>query len=338
MEPPAGAEFFLQRLQRAQAIPPAERGPDVAAFVESVVLLCRIGQLLPLDAAGAPALPDSSATRRRLLRAMLLKASADYLCPESSPVSDRNEEAALAAYAFRGRPEEEPVTNDMLLFLGLRLYCQVSRSQPSYKVAPAAINAMVLLSDPACRAANIRLLLQLGSKEEEEEDGEAGYKEDVAAGGRGERLALPTLPQLLHASACQIVNMAWALLTSRSGAMAALLPASQQGELRDASAQLRPACCAGSRATRRATALPPGQGSATASTDPQRCPQALAEMHVAIARLAGSRAARCGKSSRHCKQAPMQWGGTSAPKRSRWQLRNTRPPRQSCAAAGGCCR
>ena len=49
-----GAEFLERRLARATAVPPAERSPEVAAFVESV-------QLLPLTNAGKPALPVTPA-------------------------------------------------------------------------------------------------------------------------------------------------------------------------------------------------------------------------------------------------------------------------------------
>ena len=40
---PPGAEFLERRLARATAVPPTERSPEVAAFVESVQLLRRRG-------------------------------------------------------------------------------------------------------------------------------------------------------------------------------------------------------------------------------------------------------------------------------------------------------
>jgi hypothetical protein len=60
---PPGTEFLERRLARATAVPPAERSPDVAAFVESVQLLREVEQLLPLTPDGRPALPDTAATR-----------------------------------------------------------------------------------------------------------------------------------------------------------------------------------------------------------------------------------------------------------------------------------
>jgi hypothetical protein len=61
-----GVKFLERRLARATAVPPAERSPDVAAFVESVQLLRQVMQLLPLTPEGNPALPDNPATRRKV--------------------------------------------------------------------------------------------------------------------------------------------------------------------------------------------------------------------------------------------------------------------------------
>ncbi|PRW56672.1 SET and MYND domain-containing protein [Chlorella sorokiniana] len=63
---PAGAEFFRRRLQRAMAIPPEQRDPAVHAFVTSVQLMRAADELLPLTAAGEPALPaDALETQLR---------------------------------------------------------------------------------------------------------------------------------------------------------------------------------------------------------------------------------------------------------------------------------
>ena len=62
----AGAEFLERRLARATAVPPAERSPEVAAFVELMQLLREVAQLLPLTPDGCPALPDTPATRRKV--------------------------------------------------------------------------------------------------------------------------------------------------------------------------------------------------------------------------------------------------------------------------------
>jgi hypothetical protein len=61
-----GAEFLERRLARATAVPPAERSPDVAAFVESVQLLREACELLPLTPEGRPALPNTPAMRRQV--------------------------------------------------------------------------------------------------------------------------------------------------------------------------------------------------------------------------------------------------------------------------------
>ena len=61
-----GAEFLERRLARAAAVPPADRSPEVAAFVESVQLVREVCELLPLTDAGEPALPDAPATWRKV--------------------------------------------------------------------------------------------------------------------------------------------------------------------------------------------------------------------------------------------------------------------------------
>ena len=68
-----GAAFLQRQLARAQAVPPAERSPEVQAFITSVQLGRQICELLPLaDAGGSggdeprPALPlDDPATARK---------------------------------------------------------------------------------------------------------------------------------------------------------------------------------------------------------------------------------------------------------------------------------
>ena len=63
---PPGVEYLERRLARATAVPPAERSPEVAAFVESVQLMREACKLLPLTADGDAALPDTPATRRQV--------------------------------------------------------------------------------------------------------------------------------------------------------------------------------------------------------------------------------------------------------------------------------
>ncbi|KAL4451946.1 hypothetical protein ABPG75_007608 [Micractinium tetrahymenae] len=99
-EEPVGAAIFEGRLQRALAIPPAERPPDVAAFVESAQLLREAAAALPLAADGrTPALqPDSPASQRQVLLAFLKVARAWYVAP-GQPIGGCNEAAHVAAYA-----------------------------------------------------------------------------------------------------------------------------------------------------------------------------------------------------------------------------------------------
>jgi len=83
-----GHEFLLRRLARAEAVPPAERSPEVAAFVESVHLLQEACQLLPLTSDGQPALqPGTPATLQQVQLAFLKYARASYLCPPSTPLA-----------------------------------------------------------------------------------------------------------------------------------------------------------------------------------------------------------------------------------------------------------
>ena len=61
-----GAAFLQRRLARAQAVPPAERLPDVQAFITCVQLGEEACQLLPLTRGGQEALPlRNPATVRR---------------------------------------------------------------------------------------------------------------------------------------------------------------------------------------------------------------------------------------------------------------------------------
>ncbi len=62
-----GAAFLQRRLARAQAVPPAERSPEVQAFITSVELGQHVCELLPLRRGGAAALPlrDPATARRQ---------------------------------------------------------------------------------------------------------------------------------------------------------------------------------------------------------------------------------------------------------------------------------
>ncbi|KAL4437000.1 hypothetical protein ABPG75_004139 [Micractinium tetrahymenae] len=95
--PAPGAYFLRRRLARAEAIPPAERPPEVAAFVASVALLRDACRLLPLTAAGRPALAWGPATERSLLLGLVRTAHAGYICP-LEPACDLDYRAHGAAY------------------------------------------------------------------------------------------------------------------------------------------------------------------------------------------------------------------------------------------------
>lgn len=77
----SGAQFLQRRLQRAQQVPPEQRSPEVAAFVESEALLAEARQLLPLTQHGTAALPFNSSTKEAARQAMLLAARACYISP-----------------------------------------------------------------------------------------------------------------------------------------------------------------------------------------------------------------------------------------------------------------
>ena len=99
---PAGAEFFRRRLQRAMAIPPEQRDPAVHAFVSSVQLMQAAEELLPLTAAGEPALPpDTLAGQQAEVQAMLMAATAKYTGLGSSVEWEGEQLDRLGSYVYR---------------------------------------------------------------------------------------------------------------------------------------------------------------------------------------------------------------------------------------------
>ena len=96
-----GAEFFRRRLQRAMDIPPEQRDPAVHAFVTSVQLLNAADELLPLTAAGEPALPpDTLAGQRAEVQAMLLCLTASETAPDL-PQWEGHQSARMGRYLSR---------------------------------------------------------------------------------------------------------------------------------------------------------------------------------------------------------------------------------------------
>ena len=142
--PEPGAEFLQRRLARATAVPPAERSPEVAAFVESMQLLRKARELLPLTPAGRPALPDTPATGRKVgwLQPPLIKCSPGCLCCAASAASAAAASAASAASAVLPLP---PACPPALLHCGERPHNPSKRPShppsPSLPPADAARNA-----------------------------------------------------------------------------------------------------------------------------------------------------------------------------------------------------
>jgi hypothetical protein len=103
---PPGAEFLERRLARATAVPPAERSPDVAAFVESVQVQREVEQLLPLTTDGRAALPDTLATRRKVgcqrLATHQISAAAHQAC---RPEGNRTLSACLTPAGAAGNAQ-----------------------------------------------------------------------------------------------------------------------------------------------------------------------------------------------------------------------------------------
>lgn len=81
IEPQPGSEFLQRRLQKALAVPQAQRSPDVAAFIESSQLLREVQELLPASL-GEALLPRTAENERRVALAFALAAKASYLCLE----------------------------------------------------------------------------------------------------------------------------------------------------------------------------------------------------------------------------------------------------------------
>lgn len=77
-----GADFLRVRLERCEALPAAQRAPEVTAFIQGSRLHAQICEELPLTSDGAPALPaNSPRSVQLLLLSMLRMARVDYLCP-----------------------------------------------------------------------------------------------------------------------------------------------------------------------------------------------------------------------------------------------------------------
>lgn len=99
-----GQDFFQARLQRASAVPPHQRSPEVAAFVASEGPPAQVAALLPLTRQGRQALPARDAdTQRRFLLAHVLALGDVYTAPGTMHISYGDAGERLAAYGMEER-------------------------------------------------------------------------------------------------------------------------------------------------------------------------------------------------------------------------------------------
>ena len=153
--PQPGEEFLLARLQRAQAVPPAQRTPEVAAFVEVMQLneeACAL--LLLVRAPGTatddvkdilPALPATEATARRVLLAIVMMCRMEYVC-HSERLPSLTIRGHLAVYLERGCGAAYPPLERCSSELGAQLRrngCRANAVGPylwSYAAAIVSVN------------------------------------------------------------------------------------------------------------------------------------------------------------------------------------------------------
>ena len=104
-----GAAFLQRRVRRAAALLPAERPPEVSAFLDSLQLLQEVQQALPCTHHGQPELPHSPVAQRRVALASMKAARACYLCP-SPPPTLIEAGALLNAYVpwLREQQQQQP--------------------------------------------------------------------------------------------------------------------------------------------------------------------------------------------------------------------------------------
>ena len=166
----AEKQSFAVRLERATAVPKAERSPDVAAFVESVQLLRDVAQMLPLDRQGRPTLKDPAVARQQLLLGAAKVSRARYLTPHL-PVADCEWEEALQIYmAVFASPWKAAATkwssggggvatggsasDDDHTELGAVLFLFTTGRGPElYAAACRSAQAAAMLAEPGCHAA-----------------------------------------------------------------------------------------------------------------------------------------------------------------------------------------
>ena len=208
--PAPGAEFLEERLQRCAAIPPGERGPDVAAFVEGQRLLAECRALLLLTPEGRPALAPTPANRRQVLGGLLRFARAFYISPFEPPMA-HGELRHLAAYATVALPlagDASPVQ-----LLAASVWAVFSTVTPGSFESISA--ALARLEDPSTAAELHQLLAQHRL--------EAQAEQPPAPSARQAAPPLLTLAQLQHVLSCSLVLRATTMIKLQGAKRAQVL-------------------------------------------------------------------------------------------------------------------
>ena len=148
------------------AIPPEQRDPAVHAFVSSTQLMQAADELLPLTAAGEPALPaDTLAGQQAEVQAMLLAATAFHIVPEE-PEWEGRPMNSLGSYVqrrcFLSRDSRTAMYRRTLQPLGGLLLRHIEGAleddpQQALKLWTDALNELIELTPSACAALSRQL-------------------------------------------------------------------------------------------------------------------------------------------------------------------------------------
>jgi hypothetical protein len=162
-----GSAFLRRRLERASAVPPAERSPEVAAFVESARLAREACELLPLTATGQPALQAGATLQRQLLLALAKLAKAELLClAPMTTVADCNPGFHVGAYLEHIRMPRRQHAE----LAGALLSYTVTRSKSVSDDQPGAVTAgsqlVAMLEEASVQRAFDQQMRQLSGDEQ----------------------------------------------------------------------------------------------------------------------------------------------------------------------------
>lgn len=171
-----GGEHLQRRLDRATAVPPAQRPDDVAAFVESCQLMKEAVQLLPFESTGPGGFQHGlqgmmASNRRQVLLGFVRAARADAICaplhPPTKPEAGRHlvvydmylhpeavDPANNTAYTVACNGEMTRVPVPQLPHGGWQLSADVLRGKPCLARPPACPPAC----QPACSPSPARCL------------------------------------------------------------------------------------------------------------------------------------------------------------------------------------